>query len=94
MICIFSGLYRYTPSKRLKWREVFPGAAVCTIGWLIVSLCFSFYINNFSSYSKIYGGLGAVIVLITWLYITSIIFIAGGEINSVIGIRKEIRLRE
>ena len=94
MICIFAGIYRYTPSKRLKWRDVFPGAAVCTIGWLIVSLCFSFYINNFSSYSKIYGGLGAVIVLITWLYITSIIFIAGGEINSVIGIRKEIRLRE
>ena len=56
----------------------------CTVGWLIVSLGFSFYINNFSNYSKIYGGLGAVIVLMTWLYITSIILIIGGEINSVI----------
>lgn len=93
MICIFAGIYRYTPSKRLKWKEVFPGAAICTVGWLIVSLGFSFYINNFSSYSKIYGGLGAVIVLITWLYITSIIFIAGGEINSVIVIRKEMKVR-
>ena len=46
MICIFAGIYRYTPSKRLKWKEVFPGAAICTIGWLIVSLGFSFYINN------------------------------------------------
>ena len=63
-------------------------SAICTIGGLIVSLGFSFYINNFSNYSKIYGGLGAVIILITWLYITSIIFITGGEINSVIGIRR------
>lgn len=57
--------------------------------WMAYSfLRFSFYINNFSNYSKIYGGLGAVIILITWLYITSIIFITGGEINSVIGIRR------
>ena len=84
MILIFAGIYRYTPAKRLRWREVFPGVIFCTVGWLIVSLGFSFYINNFSNYSKIYGGLGAVIVLMTWLYITSIILIIGGEINSVI----------
>lgn len=88
MILIFASIYRYTPSKRLKWREVFPGAIACTIGWLVVSLGFSFYINNFSNYSKIYGGLGAVIILITWLYLTSIILITGGEINSIIVIRK------
>ena len=88
MLFIFAGIYRYTPSKRLKWKEVVPGAVVCTLGWLVVSLGFSFYINNFSNYSKIYGGLGAVIILITWLYLTSIILIAGGEINSVIVIRK------
>ena len=88
MILIFAGIYRYTPAKRLRWREVVPGAIACTGGWLIVSLGFSFYINNFSNYSKLYGGLGAVIILMTWLYITSIIFIIGGEINSVIVIRK------
>ena len=88
MILIFASIYRYTPSKRLMWREVLPGAISCTGGWLIVSLGFSFYINNFSNYSKIYGGLGAVIILITWLYLTSIILIVGGEVNSVIVIRK------
>lgn len=88
MILIFASIYRYTPSKRLRWKEVLPGAIACTVGWLIVSLGFSFYINNFSNYSKIYGGLGAVIILITWLYLTSIILIGGGEINSVIVIRK------
>ena len=88
MILIFASIYRYTPSKMLRWREVIPGAIACTSGWLVVSLGFSFYINNFSNYSKIYGGLGAVIILITWLYLTSIILIIGGEINSLIVIRK------
>ena len=88
MILIFASIYRYTPYKMLRWREVIPGAIACTIGWLVVSLGFSFYINNFSNYSKIYGGLGAVIILITWLYLTSIILIIGGEINSLIVIRK------
>lgn len=88
MICIFAGIYRYTPAKRISWKEVFPGAIVSTIGWLIVSLGFSFYVNNFSNYSRLYGSLGAVFVLMTWLYISSIILILGGEINSVIVIRK------
>ena len=88
MICIFAGIYRYTPAKRISWRETFPGAIVSTIGWLIVSLGFSFYINNFSNYSRLYGSLGAVFVLMTWLYISSIILILGGEINSVLVIRK------
>lgn len=88
MICIFAGIYRYTPSKRISWKEVFPGAIASTMGWLIVSLGFSFYINNFSNYSRLYGSLGAVFVLMTWLYISSIILILGGEINSVIVIRR------
>jgi membrane protein len=88
MICVFAGIYRYTPAKRISWKEVFPGAIVSTIGWLIVSLGFSFYVNNFSNYSRLYGSLGAVFVLMTWLYISSIILILGGEINSVIVIRK------
>ena len=88
MVIIFAVIYRYTPSKKIKWIEVFPGAIVTTIGWMIVSLIFSFYINNFSNYSRLYGSLGAVFALMTWLYITSMIFILGGEINSVIVIRK------
>ena len=88
MVIIFAVMYKYTPCKKIGWKEAFPGAVVSTIGWIIVSIGFSFYINNFSNYSKLYGGLGAVIILMTWLYITSIIFIIGGEINSVIVIRK------
>lgn len=88
MIFIFAVIYRYTPAIRISWKESFPGAIVTTIGWILASMGFSFYINNFNNYSRFYGGLGAVFILMTWLYITSIIFILGGEINSVIVIRK------
>lgn len=88
MVIIFAGLYRYTPCKRLSWREVFPGAIVSTLGWLGTSLGFSFYVNNFSNYSRLYGSLGAVFVLMTWLYISSIIFILGVEVNAVLVMNK------
>lgn len=84
MMVVFAGLYRYTPCKRMSWREVFPGAVVSTIGWLITSMGFSFYVNNFSNYSQLYGSLGAVFILMTWLYLSSMIFILGVEINAVL----------
>lgn len=84
MVLIFMMIYRYAPAKRVKWRSVVPGAVFTTIGWIIVSLGFSYYIDNFGNYSRLYGSLGAVFALMTWIYITSIIFTLGVEINSVI----------
>ncbi|MFR5402705.1 MAG: YihY/virulence factor BrkB family protein, partial [Clostridium sp.] len=89
MIIIFAAIYRYTPSKRTDWSEAIPGAVFVTLGWITVSLAFSFYVNNFANYSRIYGSLATIFVLMTWLYISSIIIIIGGEINSVLGIRKD-----
>lgn len=82
MIIIFAAIYRYTPSRRTKWRETVPGAIFATLGWIIVSFGFSFYVNNFANYSRVYGSLGTIFALMTWLYISSIIIILGGEINS------------
>lgn len=90
MIVIFAALYRYTPCKRLSWREVFPGAIVTTLGWIVTSYGFAFYINNFSNYSQLYGSLGAVFVLMTWLYISSMIFILGVEVNAVMVNNKKL----
>lgn len=86
---IFATLYYYTPSRRLKWREVFPGAIFATIAWIIVSIGFSFYVDNFNNYSRLYGSIGAVIVFLVWLYLTSIIIIMGGEINAVNALKKK-----
>ena len=82
MVVVFAALYRYTPSRRLSWKEVFPGSVFATIGWVIVSVGFSFYVNNFGNYSRIYGSIGAVIMLLTWLFLTSTIIILGGEVNA------------
>ena len=89
LILFFAAIYRYTPSKKLKWREVFPGAVITSIGWLIASLGFSYYINNFNNYSRFYGSLAAVFILMIWIFLTSIFIIFGVEVNSVLVSRKE-----
>lgn len=88
MIWIFACMYRYAPAEKIPWREVYPGAIVSTLGWIIASLGFSYYINNIANYSRLYGSVGAVFVLMTWLYITSMILILGAEFNSVLTIRR------
>lgn len=89
MVFIFAALYHFTPCKRLTWREVMPGATFSTLGWLISSLGFAYYVNNFNNYSGVYGSIGAVIVLMLWLYITSIIILLGGEINAQLAFQRE-----
>ncbi|MGL5245919.1 MAG: YihY/virulence factor BrkB family protein [Sarcina sp.] len=84
MVCVFAFLYNVTPCKRLGWGEVLPGAALTTLGWILTSYLFAFYVNNFSNYSRLYGGLGAVFILMTWLFISSIILLLGGEVNAVL----------
>ena len=86
---VFASMYRYAPAKKIPWKEAYPGAIVSTFGWLIVSLGFSYYINNIANYSRLYGSIGAVFVLMTWLYITSIILIIGAEFNSVLHVTRE-----
>lgn len=83
MVFIFSGIYCVAPSKRLKIKEVIPGAVFSTVGWIVMSFAFSFYVNNFSHYSRFYGSLGTVFILMTWLFLISMIFILGVEINCV-----------
>ena len=85
----FAALYHFTPCRRLTWREVLPGATFSTLGWLISSLGFAYYVNNYNNYSGIYGSIGGVIVLMVWLYITSIIILLGGEINALLAFQKE-----
>ena len=84
MIFIFAAIYCMSPAQRLKVKEVIPGAVFSTLGWVIVSFGFSYYINNFNNYSRFYGSLGAVFILMTWLFLISMIFILGVEINCVL----------
>lgn len=86
LILVFATIYRYAPAKKIRWKEVLPGAVISALGWLLLSMGFSFYINNYSNYSRVYGSLAAVFILMIWLFLTSMIFIFGVEINSVLAI--------
>ncbi len=82
IIIILMNLYRFTPNKKLSFREVLPGAIVSTLCWLVASFCYSFYSNNFARYDIIYGSLGGIIVLMTWVYLSSWTILIGCEINA------------
>ncbi|MBA4364841.1 MAG: ribonuclease [Coprothermobacter sp.] len=79
---MFMFFYHVAPNCRLKLREVIPGAVVASIGWVTVSLAFSYYANNLGSYSKVYGSLGGIIALLMWMYLSSISILMGAEVNA------------
>jgi membrane protein len=86
LLCVMTALavlYRYAPDRRVaKWRWITPGAVVATVLWLLASIAFSAYVANFNSYNKTYGSLGAVVVLLTWLYWSAFIVLVGAVINT------------
>lgn len=76
-------VYRYGPDRDSpRWRWVGPGAAIATVLWILGSIGFSVYVNNFGSYNQTYGSLGAVIVLLLWLFLTSFVVLLGAEIDA------------
>jgi membrane protein len=80
VLCLLSPLYRYGPCRRTaKWHWVTVGSVFATAVWLIASAAFSYYVSNFAHYDRFYGSLGAVIILLFWLYISFYIVLLGAE---------------
>lgn len=76
-------IYRIAPDRDApQFRWVSTGALVATVIWLVASLAFSLYVDNFSSYGKTYGSLAAVVVLLLWLWISFYVVLLGAEINA------------
>ena len=82
MFAVVGLLYAVAQVRKNRVRTIMPGVALAMISWLVVSIGFSAYVENFANYSVIYGTLGAVIVLLIWLYLTSFILILGAEFNA------------
>lgn len=79
----FAVTYYWAPSlPKRRWHWLTPGAALGMIGWLLASLGLRIYLHFFNNYSVTYGSLGAVIILLTWFYITGLMLLLGAEINS------------
>ena len=78
-----AALYRWGPSRRsAEWRWITPGAVLAILVIVAASGLFSWYLASFGSYNATYGSLGAIFGLMTWLWITAIIVVAGAELNS------------
>ena len=83
MVAALSVLYRYGPDRDdPKWRWASPGAIAATIIWLLASVLFSVYTANFAKYNETYGTLGAVVVVMLWLFLTALAVIVGAELNA------------
>ncbi|WP_281984181.1 YihY/virulence factor BrkB family protein [Thalassorhabdomicrobium marinisediminis] len=84
-------LYRYGPNRRfarLGW--ITPGAFLVIVLWLIVSLIFTAYVTNFSTYTEVYGSIGAVIALLVWFYLSAYLILLGGALNVTLDRRKPL----
>jgi membrane protein len=76
-------LYRFGPCRRhARWRWITPGSSLAALGWMIMSLLFSWYVANFGHYDRTYGSLGAVVGFMTWIWLSLIVVMLGAELNS------------
>jgi len=86
MFLAFAVTYYFAPNlEEPEWHWITPGSALGLVFWLVASFGFKLYLHFFNSYSKTYGSVGAVIILLLWLYITGFAILVGGEVNSAIG---------
>lgn len=79
----FAVTYYWAPDlKNRHWHWITPGGLIGIVGWLAASLSLRLYIHFFNNFSVTYGSLGAVIILLTWFYLTGLMLLLGAEINS------------
>jgi membrane protein len=91
ILLLFLAFYIFVPAKKIKIRYALPGAITASVAFMVVSMGFQFYVATFANYSRFYGAMGAVVILIFWLLLISIIMVVGGSINSLLIHNKGIR---
>ena len=80
---IASTLYRFGPSREdARWKWITPGSTFAAVTWLLLTWAFGIYVGRFTNYNATYGSLGAVVALLTWLYLSAYAFVVGAELNS------------
>ncbi len=85
LVLMFALLYSHLPQhKKPGWVWITPGAIAAIILWLVLSFAFRLYLSYFNTYDATYGSLGAVIILMLWLYLTALVILIGGSMNAVL----------
>ena len=79
----FAFMYRWAPSRsHPRWRWISWGSGIATLLWLVGSFLFSFYVSKFGSFDATYGSLGAVVILLLWLWVSALVLLVGAEIDA------------
>jgi len=81
----FAFVYRFGPTCRQKRTPIMPGAVLAAILWAILSSLFRLYVSHFNNYNLTYGAIGTFIILLLWLYLTSLVMLIGAQLNVTVG---------
>lgn len=81
----FAFIYRYGPSQWDAGTPLMPGALLAAISWALISALFRLYVENFGNFNQAYGAVGAVIVLMLWLYMSAAVLLIGDQLNVTVG---------
>lgn len=87
-----SSIYYFAPAVHERWHFFSIGSVFAAIACILSSIGFSYYVNNFGTYNKLYGSIGVIIVLMLWLYILSLILLVGFEMNASLDMAKQEKL--
>ncbi len=79
---VIASVYHFCPDVDLPWRWFSPGSVLFTLGFGATTVAFSYYVARFGSFDKTYGSLGAVIILLVWMYLLALFMLLGGEVNA------------
>lgn len=85
MSALFAFIYRFGPSRWNSGQPIMPGAVLAALFWALLSNLFRLYVRYFGNYNQVYGAVGAVIVLLLWLYMSSLVLLIGGQLNVTVG---------
>ncbi|WP_246564351.1 YihY/virulence factor BrkB family protein [Leptothoe spongobia] len=81
----FAFVYRFGPSRWTRGKPLMPGAVLAALSWALLSASFRMYVAQFGNYNKVYGAIGTVIVLLLWLFLTSLVMLIGDQLNVIVG---------
>lgn len=81
----FAFVYRFGPSRWSAGKPLLPGAILAALSWAFLSGLFRLYVSQYGNYNKVYGAVGAVIILLLWLYLTSLVMLIGDLLNVTVG---------
>jgi membrane protein len=81
----FAFIYRFGPSQRHPETPILPGAAIAAVLWAVISNLFRLYVSHFGNYNRTYGAVGTIVILLLWLYLSSLVTLFGAQLNVTVG---------